>query len=180
MKESIFKNLYWSIPYSWKNIYYRIRDFFNPRQKWLTSKIGRSWTDKTYLIALVAFESIVHFIEEEEAFEHIEWSATPEHTEAAKAFKKAYDMVKLKIPLLEKKLEKLNEDPDLNDYYANHFMVPIEDQPSSNGWVRHKIGDPSPKAKAVINERMEINEKIEWMTQEVVEIVAKYRNFMWT
>jgi hypothetical protein len=59
-------------------------------------------------------------------------------------------------------------------------MVPVEDSPSLVGGRRYKIGDPALKAKAVIEERQKINEEIEWMTQEVVEIVAKYRNFMWT
>ena len=178
MKESIFDKFY--IPYSWKNIYYSIRDFFNPRQKWLTSKIPNSWCDKTWLLQLFAFESIVHFIEEEQAFDNIEWNGTKEHAEAGIAFERAYKYVKIKIPLLEKQLEKLDKDPDLNDYYQNHFMVPVEDSPSLVGGRRYKIGDPPPKAKTVIEERQKINTEIEWMTQEVVEIVAKYRNFMWT
>ena len=135
--------------------------------------------DKVELHKIVAFESIVHFVEKEEAFERIEWSSDPEHEEAAKAFKRAYDTVKLKLPILEKKAKKLWQDPDLNKYFHEDFLVPIPNQkPEIN--KRYMVGDPSSVQKNALDALRETEKEIEELTQEVVEIVAKYREFMWT
>ena len=162
-----------------KESYCSIRDFFNPRQKWLTKKIPRSWADKVWLIQLVAFESIIHFIEKEEAFERIEWSATPEHKEAAEAFSRAYKYVKIQIPILEDKIAFLWKDKDLVEYISSSLIVPLPNQEGVKNKT-YELKKPFGKSEDVFAQIRENESKIEWMTQEVVEIVAKYRNFMWT
>jgi len=173
------EKIYFTPTFWIKNLFYSIRDFFNPRQKWLTKKIPRSWADKVWLIQLVAFESIVHFIEEEEAFDHIDWSATQEHKEAAEAFKRAYQYVKIRIPILEEKNEKLWNNKDLRDYFDNGFIVSLPSQ-DGNKHKGHTLATPPPKASEILAQIRENDKEIEWLTQETVEIVAKYRKFMWT
>ena len=53
------------ISYKIKDLYYLIRDFFNPRQRWLTKKIPNHWCDKVELIPLCLFTVLKHFVEEE-------------------------------------------------------------------------------------------------------------------
>lgn len=50
----------------WYDSYWKIHDFFFPKQKWLTKKvIGRSWKDKPELIADILFECVINFVEKE-------------------------------------------------------------------------------------------------------------------
>jgi len=56
-----------------KHSYYKVRDFFFPRQKYLMKDIKRGWMDKTTVIPQVLFNCIIHFIEEEEALTRIDW-----------------------------------------------------------------------------------------------------------
>lgn len=178
-KETLLEKIRCAIPYSWKDKYYAVRDFFNPRQKWLTSKIGNGWNDKTELLKVVAFESIIHFVEEEEAFERIEWSSDDGHIEAAKAFKRAYDIVKFKLPILEKKDQEVWNRKEVTDYFQNDFFVPIDEQKEGQN-RRYMIGEPNPAAKELLVEHRKIEEEIETLTQEVVETMAKYRRYLWT
>jgi hypothetical protein len=46
-------------------LYYKIRDMLFPRQRWLTKKIPKDWCDKPELIKIILFETLVHFVEEE-------------------------------------------------------------------------------------------------------------------
>lgn len=151
--QNVTDKFYWRLPYCIKDKYWSLCAFFNPRQKWLTNKIGRRWVDKIELVSLVAFESIIHFIEKEKAFEHIEWNATPEHKKAAEEFKRAYKYVKINIPILEEKNEKL---------------------------YKNRISQSVANCEEIMDKIRENDIEIEWMTQEVVEIIAKYRNFLWT
>lgn len=50
----------------WYEVKRHISCFLNPRQKWLTKKIPRTWCDKTELIPLILFECLVNYIEDEE------------------------------------------------------------------------------------------------------------------
>jgi len=53
------------LSYKIKELYYLIRDFFSPQQRWLTKKIPNHWCDKTELIPLCLFTMLKHFVEEE-------------------------------------------------------------------------------------------------------------------
>lgn len=59
VKHKLF-NRYW-----WKSVWYNFEVFFNPRQKWLTKKIPRTWSDKDYIIELCLFESLIKFWEKD-------------------------------------------------------------------------------------------------------------------
>ena len=55
-----------------------ICDLFAPKQKWLTKKIPRCWSDKPELIRDILFECLVNYIEEEKAFDNLDWDWSDE------------------------------------------------------------------------------------------------------
>lgn len=57
------------IPYKYRQIWHNIRDWFNPRQRWLTKKIPNHWVDKDTLWEICILEGIKHYVEGERCFE---------------------------------------------------------------------------------------------------------------
>jgi hypothetical protein len=51
----------------------KIKYFLNPRQKWLTKQIPKSWRDKCTLIPDLVFACLIHFVEVENGIEHSTW-----------------------------------------------------------------------------------------------------------
>ena len=62
------------IPYYIKDFYWSIRDFFNPRQKWLTKQIPREWRDKDTILEICVLECLKHYVEKEVG---VEWLSNP-------------------------------------------------------------------------------------------------------
>jgi len=70
-----------------------VRAFFNPRQKWLTKQIPKTWCDKTELVPLVLFAILIDFVESEKGCDqlNVDWSediakgyVTPEYVDSVK------------------------------------------------------------------------------------------------
>ena len=76
--------------YRFLDIKRTIRDFFFPRQKWLTKTIPNSWKDKTELIEDLLFECIKHYVESERCFEVIDWNYHETRKETEKFIKECY------------------------------------------------------------------------------------------
>ena len=57
-----------------KNSYYFLRDWFSPRQKWLTKDIPNHWSDKTALIPQLLIKCLIHFVEEEKCFANTDYA----------------------------------------------------------------------------------------------------------
>lgn len=102
------------IPYKYKDIWWKIRDWFNPRQKWLTKKISNHWVDKDIIFEICILEGIKHFIEGEHALGenmcYFESSQSdPNFPEWQKKFnielKEKYEEITIKLPKLETELE---------------------------------------------------------------------------
>lgn len=53
----------------WCDLYYKIKCFFRPKQKWLIKKIPNRWVDKDTLLEICVLESLKHFVEKEEGLE---------------------------------------------------------------------------------------------------------------
>jgi hypothetical protein len=68
MKRARFTNSYW-----WREQFWKVRDYFNPRQKWLVKVIPKTYTDKVELVPLILFEILINFVEDEEGLDSI-WS----------------------------------------------------------------------------------------------------------
>jgi hypothetical protein len=62
------------IPVSISDRWYKVRCWFNPRNKWATNVIPNQWSDKTYLIPEFLFAAIIDFIDGEKAIEKVVWS----------------------------------------------------------------------------------------------------------
>jgi hypothetical protein len=173
--QKLIENLYYSLPYSVKSKYWKIRDFFIPQQKWLTSKIPNHWTDKVELLYIVARESLLHFIEQEDAFTVNAWDSNQEKNDAAKCLKRGYQLITIHIPVLEKRVESLWETSNATHFAQNMLKTEI-----INGQKTTFLTTPDAEAKKALEQIRQTTEQIEELEQEVVEIVARYRQFMWT
>lgn len=161
----------WTSRYFWTEFKYGISSFFNPRQKWLTSKIPKTYSDKVELLRIVCFECIVNFVEKEKCFEHINWESDEGHSIAASEIQKSYDMVKVEIPELEKLLEGSYKNSKVN------ILNMLEKDEGSNYYNIRKF---LPEEQKEFNERLELSNKIETLTQEACMLIMKNRNYLWT
>ena len=59
--------------------YRDVRDWLFPRQKWLLRDVPNHWSDKKWLSVAVLYTMIVHFIEDEDALNVVNWDSDPEH-----------------------------------------------------------------------------------------------------
>ena len=109
----------------------KIGMFFNPRQKWIKKHIEyNSWCDKVELIPDFLFGCVIHYVEEEQCFERINWDDLPEHKKFANGLKKCYEYAKNGRSDLEKQLDEaypkfsnLEEEPDLRSYNEKYAEV---------------------------------------------------------
>jgi len=89
--------------YFWRDFYRDIRDFFWPRNKWLTDRIPNSWRDKDWLIEETLSAAIIHFVDEEKGFEETVWDDTPEKLDTYHKLNSAYHWFKWQRKSLEEK-----------------------------------------------------------------------------
>jgi hypothetical protein len=59
-----------------KGRYYKVRDYFFPRQSWVMGGLPKSWMDKDAVITQVLFNCVIHFIEKEEALTTVDWAGS--------------------------------------------------------------------------------------------------------
>lgn len=85
--------------------YEQISSRLRPRQKWLTDKIERTWQDKTYLIPELLFACIIHFVEEEGAFEKVDWEHNDVFQKVKGEIEKCYNWAKHERPELKKEMD---------------------------------------------------------------------------
>ena len=101
----------------WWDLKYKIKAWFNPRQKWLTKTIPNTWCDKTTLIPHLLFTCLLHYVEDEEGLQdHIDWSedlakghVSQEYVDSVKntddELRAVYNYIKTERPDLEKQHE---------------------------------------------------------------------------
>lgn len=125
---TVFEKLYWKmclslfgvtslwelVPYKLRSFYYKhIRTIFAPTHSRLRKVIPREWVDLTEIIALVNFEIIKSFYEDEMMLDIVDWGATPQHKKFEKWIKEAYNYITKERPQLLKDME--NAYPDLDE-----------------------------------------------------------------
>jgi hypothetical protein len=97
----------------WWDLKCNLQCLFNPKQKWLTKKIPRTWCDKPELIQSLLFEILVHYVEEEDGLReidhgdavkagHMSQEFVDEFIETNKQLFDAYHYIKETRPVLEK------------------------------------------------------------------------------
>lgn len=80
-----------------------------PRQKWLTSKIPKTWVDKDHLMEICILESIKHYVEGEGVLDYFDETQKdptyPEHQrEFERQVKEMYQLITITLPTLEEAL----------------------------------------------------------------------------
>lgn len=159
----------------WEDLLYRIQCFFNPKQKWLTKKIPKTWCDKVELLKLTCFESIVHFVEGENAFEVIDWEGSShDHKVAKKELQTAYDIVKVQIPLVNQELDLHWEARKTSSIFDNFEKI------EKDGEIFYKTKEMLEEEKIWTKQLVDLSAKLEELEQTACEIIIKNRNFMWT
>lgn len=95
-----------------------VKNYFAPKQKWLTKKIPNHWCDKSDLIPIILFEMIVHFVEEEMDMVGWDWNKevqgghlSQEHADKIKQTEatilEIYKWIKTDKPVMEKEYQRL-------------------------------------------------------------------------
>lgn len=100
-----------------------IRYTINPRQKWLTKKIPKHWSDKTYLIPELNFAMVVDFIEGEKALDVTDWVASSEGADQfSKELVDCYEYIKRRRPKIQEDLDNSYPDEDTmtGDYFTDY------------------------------------------------------------
>lgn len=97
----------WILPKYKYNWYDKLKCTFKPRQRWIKKHIEyKQWCDKTELIPKFLYGCVVHFVEDEKAFEVTDWVGTSKkHAKFANELEECYDYIKTGRPLLEQQLE---------------------------------------------------------------------------
>ena len=82
--------------YFWSNLWYtQVSSRLNPRQKWLTKKIPRTWMDADDLVELCIFEILIFWWTKDDGEEMTRFQYTSEEDPALKeAAKRTYDRLK--------------------------------------------------------------------------------------
>lgn len=161
--------------YFWLELWWGIRDWFNPRQKWLTKLIPNGWCDKVELIKVINFEMLVHFVDGEKAFETIEWEATPEHKEAWDKIMGCYKAIKEDLPLLYKEYDDYldaNYSGDLDNMFGDRRV-------DENGLVFYQY---TPEQQETASKRVqignEIQTRIDELEQKTLHTIIEVRNYL--
>lgn len=148
------------------NMLYKLRCFFNPRQKWLLKKIPNTWADKTHLIPEILYECIVHFVEGERCFETIRWdSGFDGHKECADFIRDCYDWIKVRRPELKKRIDNI-----ISAGFSKEELLDLIATLNSN---KRTYEEMYPGLNDLENELYEKD------TYYLTGIV-KYRNYLWT
>jgi hypothetical protein len=87
-------------------LYCKIKNFCFPSQRWLYKKIPNNWVPSTDVFMISIFESIVHYVEKEKWFKHIDWDFDEDHKEINQKIIKIYRWAKIRVKLN----KKINED----------------------------------------------------------------------
>lgn len=87
----------YKLPYWLIEAYENVRDWLNPRQKWLTKKIPNHWIDKDTLWELCILEGIKHHVREDGGLDYFEEGQTdPNHPKHQKKYDRELNDIAIK------------------------------------------------------------------------------------
>lgn len=124
--------------YNW---YDNLKCTLKPRQRWIKKHIEyKQWCDKTELIPKFLFGCVVHFVEDEKAFEVTDWVGSSErHAKFAVELHECYHYIKVTRPNLEKRLDDAyNHVPltgSFEEAYADVLSIEKDIEDSENKYV---------------------------------------------
>jgi hypothetical protein len=100
------KNISYKIPYQIRDGWYRLKCFFNPKNKKYRAAIPNTWVDVCALIEDVNFAFVKGFYEDEYKSGIVDWNGSGKEVEKfAKWLEKAYDYITVERPKLQKDLD---------------------------------------------------------------------------
>jgi hypothetical protein len=107
-------------PYYWKNLWYKVKCVFNPRNKWASTVIPREWQDKDTIFENLLFAGIIDYVEREKCFETIDWKGSGLEKEE-KELREVYKWAKYGKIELENKIN--NAYPSIELYKINKLTT---------------------------------------------------------
>ncbi len=93
--------------YFWRELYWSVKNYFWPQNKWLTKHVPNVWIDKDFLLENIIAATIVEFVEREKGFKVTVWDDTPERLDVYHKLNNAYHWFKWQRPALERKTDDL-------------------------------------------------------------------------
>lgn len=177
-------NIYW-----WKNQYYNLCAWINPRQKWLTKKIPNRFCDKVELIPLVLFEILVNFVEDEDGLESI-WGNRYLNEEYSEDYRKIREPIRKELEEIYEyiKTDRARLEKELDESYPKAInggdLFDHLEEDDSNGKKMYKLksceeiyGMSYEEAYCEVR-RLEalIEERDTWAMTGII----KHRDYLWT
>jgi len=95
-------------PHWWRDFWYsQISSRLRPRNRWLTTKISRTWQDKDTILQTVALECLKHYVdpEGEDCFHTLCTTDPPEQAAFLKEVKYYYDLTTINLPALQTEMD---------------------------------------------------------------------------
>ena len=93
--------------YFWRDLYWQIRNYFWPQNKWLTKHIPNGWLDKDVLLEDIIAATIIEFVDGEKGFEVTVWDDTPNRLAVYHKLNNAYHWFKWQRQTLRTKEDQL-------------------------------------------------------------------------
>ena len=97
--------------YFWRELYWSIKNYFWPQNKWLTKHIPNGHLDKDALLENILAATIVEFVDGEKGFKVTVWDDSPESLAVFHKLNNAYHWFKWQRPALERKTNDLPTSP---------------------------------------------------------------------
>ena len=159
----------WALPihsYTWLD---KIKTTLNPQQKWIKKHIKwNQFCDKVELIPDFLFGCIIHFVEEEKAYEYICWDNDKERKKVGKELKEAYHYARYDRPALQ----------DLID--AEWKAIPLAPDfppPGIELWKDGKAAEKDYEKRYGKIDKLE--NELATKDKKYMLIIVKYKDYMW-
>jgi len=163
---NFFKNFEWprwTYWFFWDDLWYsQVSCRIQPRNKWATDCIPRTYSDKVQLIPSFLYAAIVDYVEGEKCFEFIDWNYTEENKELARKIKEIYNWAKFGRSKKEK---------ELNDSYPK--------RPKGIDWLEW-INSNKFNYKKEYKKVNELERFINKKDDEYLTWIAKNHRILWT
>lgn len=93
--------------YHRRELYWKIRNFLFPQNKWLTQHIPNGHLDKDGILEIIIAATIIEFVDGEKGFEATVWDDTPSRLAVYNKLNNAYHWFKWQRPALERKADQM-------------------------------------------------------------------------
>lgn len=158
--------------FSWRyHFYWWCHNLLFPKQKWLTKKVPRGWSDKPELIRDILFECLVNYVEEEKAFDNLGWDWSDE-VEAGHISQEEADATNKAREELEWAYVYIKCHRPRKKAYENDLL--------DKAFEGVDFFDTIPKQQeAILDESIKIEDYIREHDQKTLDIIVKHYERLW-